>query len=241
MDNIRCVIKAIRDPLEKVNEDWSKVTGKETMPNSVYYKHTETGQAFSYLTGGIGWPSKIKENKSPQPGCAVVVGVERTESPYPKYFVLEAVEDDNVEELLRKCWNLRFKYGFLESDEAMRIWYGDPESYGTIVQGCNEKLARRHDYSSENWLFIYGPWDWENSNKNESYVRRVRDLLEGTAENEEKRLFLGSCDNLRNRLRSFQPDSPAVLALGYVLFSLEAWNPWNAPVSREAVNLPDWY
>jgi hypothetical protein len=224
MEKERSIIQVIQsaDPVVNAHLD-SLNEGDSPWKEPATYRNVETGEAYLYLAGGIGWPWKDV------PGFVAAVAVGKMpgeEVDVPLFTCLEELEDDRIEGLLEGCLRLRDRYGFRQSDSLFRTWYGDSKSFATLVNQFNLKLMKEEKK-------VYGvyptdPFDFQQPNHFELYKRRIQSLLMRT-EAGSKSLILGTCTALRNYLQNLPPDTedcPAVTALGGVVYSLMVHTPW---------------
>ncbi len=224
-------------------KDWSVVSGKKDYPKPTYYRNKKTGAAFSHIAGGIGWPGVNV------PGYALVVGVEKTEDPEPRFFVLAEIEDHNVTRLLLKCVELRERYGYWESSEILRHFIGDDTRYEPISLAVNFKLREKDGSGEGHGFWIYKPDDFDQPDYFEIYVRQIRECLTPNSAGK-KRLQIGKFNTLRNHLQNFSSDSikklhtkrkvkdyPAVFALGGLIHTLLERKRWLSGSGGEAFNL----
>lgn len=223
----KCIIEKIEDKLPETEgrRILQKVTGKTEYPSPIYYRNLETGEEYAYIAGGLAFPSKFDNTDEIKPGVAVIVAVDEANSDVPVFRVLEEAQSENVPALLRKCLVLREKYGDRECSELFDTWRGDNKNYQSHVNDFNATLK-----GEQRGIYINPPPDFDSPNAFDSYAHRIREL----AAKEARRLHLGPCNLLRNCLLG-EINHPAVLALGYVVFSLSSTlgnRPWMKPVNE---------
>jgi len=231
----------------KASKDWSEVTGETAYPKPTYYRNKKTGDEYCHIAGGIGWPG---DNV---PGYALIVGVEKTEDPEPRFFVLAEIEDHNVTGLLLKCVGVRERYGYWKSSEILRHFFGDNIRYKPIILDVNFKLSDADGYGEIHGLWVYPPDDFYHVDYFEIYVRQIRECLTPNSEGK-KKLQIGKCNALRNHLQNFSTDSikklntkrnvkdyPAVFALGGLIHTLLKRKPWLSDAGGGAYNIDEGY
>jgi len=197
------------------------------------YQNMETGDRYLYLAGGIGWPWKDF------PGFVVVVAVGKIpgeEADSPLFTCLDELEDDRIEGLLEGCLRLRDRYGFRQSDNLFRTWYGDSTRFATLVNQFNMKLHQEQ----VDGVYPSAPLDFQQPNHFELYKRRVQSLLTRNDAGS-KSLILGECSLLRNYLQNLPADAeecPAVTALGGAIHSLMVCIPWTVRTQVQEATIP---
>ena len=202
--------------------DYSIVTDSELVERPYWFKNKETGQEYYDLYACLGWPSEVTDSSDGLPGYAAIVGVVRpagesieTSDPTDANFQLLAeAESKDVPVLLRKCVELREEWGFGVQKNLLTFFFGDAERFAIPLALMNEDLIEE---SGDTNAILVTPFDEMYAQKIfDSYVRALRStLLE-----ESRRFFFGFNDILRNRLREFNRDDPAVFAAGGLIFSL---------------------
>ena len=134
------------------------------------YRNKETGETYLYLAGGIGWPWKDV------PGFVVIVAVGKMPGEgmdAPLFTCLDELEDDRIEGLLEGCLRLRDRYGFRQSDNLFRTWYGDRDRFSTLVNQFNLKLMKEKVQG----VYLSNPLDFDKPNHFELYKRRIQSHL----------------------------------------------------------------
>lgn len=224
-----CIIAIEKpDPLNGdrgAHEDWAKVTGKEVIRKPAVFRHTETGERFCNIVGGIAYPTAEK------PGLVLVIGIQ---SDPVKFMTLETHEDANVFLLIEKAVQIREKCGFGLDSRILPSWYGDQEKFQTLVVKCSECLEKMH--GSTSGLYIKDPVDLRERHAFPLYVRQIFDTLKTG------RLDLNGDLILTGNLQGFQrhdaekgktEDFPAVGLLGGIVHSLQIQQPWLEPVDGQ--------
>ena len=222
-------IKFIHEPyapeLAMARRDQARVTNQPMVERPYYFQHTGTGQYFYDLCGCIGWPSEVTDRDEGLPGYIAIIGIVRPENPDRDYDVSTApfqllgeFESKDVPELLTRCLELRQEFGFGIQPNLLRVWFGDPERFVTVLALRNELLIKQGGERAA--ILITPPDDYYTDKIFDNYVRAIRSVILT------KRLFFGGCDILRNRLREFKRDDPTILAVGGLVHSLLCRTTW---------------
>jgi len=199
--------------------DYARVTNQELVEKPYWYRHKETGQLFYHLYACLGWPSEVTDNTDGLPGYAAIVGVVKSDksnmSPLNANFQLLAeAESKDVPTLLKRCVTLREEHGFGVHKGLLTSFFGDPERFLIPLALHNEDLIME---GGEDNALLLTPYDEMYSSKIfDSYVRALRSTLLKDGQ----RFFFGYNSILKNKLREFQRDDPAVFAAGGLVFSL---------------------
>lgn len=226
------IIEQVKDRsrLMGADEHIAQITGERRVHKSTFYWNKNTGDEYSLICGGIGWPRDPKE----KPGFLVVVAVDRTIDGKPTMRVLDEAEAPTVEALLKECVRLQKRYGHEECPDLFRFWYGDPERADTFTNLFNYGQDSKKDPDR---VYVAAPYDFERPNAFERYCHQVWDSLMPDPTTGEKRLFLDACVKLRNHIQNTPgeaatkgdlKDYPAIFALGGVVHSLMMLQPWFA-------------
>ena len=221
------VIETIKDRGTITGADGhiSQITGERYTRKPTYYRNIQTGVEYCHIAGGIGWPGQ-------KPGFIVILAVIKTEGKNPSFHVLEELELDSINGLLKTCLPLREKYGFGKGSALFDFWYGENERFDAIVNDFNHGLETHNDKAQG--IYLVPPYDHQETNAFEIWVNSIRGCLKRDASNKPE-LYLGSCTKLRNYLQSSPfdvavkgsiEDSPALAALGGVVHSLMMLRPW---------------
>lgn len=242
------IIEAHRDKIEETQarKDWAAVTGKKDVPRPTYYQNTKTGENYFYIAGAIGWPLMEKNI----PGYILIVGVQKTDDASCSMKILEEMEDTDIRRLIIKCILLREKYGYWQSSELMRYFYGDDVRYGEIEYIVSRELREKDGEGEGHGFYIYPPFDFDKLNHFEIYVQQIRTSLIPRKETGKKALILGNNDKIKNYLNTMSKDSvskldmkrrakeyPAVFALGCLVHTLLHQRPWLESSGGEGFNL----
>jgi len=218
------IIKTIRDKAHPQSKRIAFITGAQWVPQPTYYRNNENGDNYYTLAGALAYPSERL------PGFAVIVAaMKEAETPSePRFKVLDEIEAPTVEGLLKLCAQRRWRWHY---PKLLGFFYGDHERYSSALTEFNTHIERSQE--GDRGLYLAQPADFEQPNKTEIYLERIRSYLT-TCEDGRKRLSLGSCDKLRIHLEKLPTDAaklhiedfPAVAALGYALHSMAQGRPW---------------
>jgi len=128
---------------------------------------------------------------------------------------LAEAQSADILTLLDSCLEMREKYGYGCQPDLLRVWLGDAERFLTSLALYNERLLRKYN-NGNHALLVSPPDDFYTPSVFDQYVRSLRaSLLPGKI-----RFYFGGNDILRNRLREFRSDDPAVMAIGGLVHSL---------------------
>jgi len=224
MPETKSVIEVVKrkNTISGSDQHIAMITGRQHVKKNHYYRHIETGQEYSHIAGGIGWPGE-------KPGFTAIVA---TEKDADTLHVLAEAEALNVNELLSECLKLRETYGYGRHPDLFPSWYGDHERFQTFVTDFNQEMERNEE--NFKWLSLSPPRDHERSNAFEIWVNAVRACLSRDTSGE-KVLYLGNCQKLRNHIQNLPPDAaikgsieqyPAISCLGGLVHSLVIRKPW---------------
>jgi len=235
------VIKHITHPYPQevwqARTDEAIITNQPMVERPWWYRDTETGRLYHDIYACIGWPSQVSDKDTGLPGYIAIVGVIRPKdigrdthyNPLNAKFLLMAEnESDDVPTLLDMCLDMREKYGFGVQPNLMKVWFGDPERFITTLALKNERLIK---YGGDNnAILVTPPDDYYTPNIFDNYVRSIKScLIPGKI-----RFFFGNCDILKNRLREFKRDDPAVLGAGGLIHSLLSRTTWMDTIQGSA-------
>ncbi len=233
MIKIKKVIHPHAYEITQARIDQAIVTGQPTVENPYWYENLETGQLYYDLFGCVAWPTEVSERGKTMPGYVGIVGVLKSnvegksilDAPFQ---ILVEGEARDVPSLLEMIIAMRKVYGFSPHSELLQVWYGDPERFVNIVALKNERLvANGGDHSA---IVIIPPNDFYDLKSFDTYIQSLRSVLVPN----NKRLFLGGCNILRQHLRSFERGNPAVFAIGGLVHTLLGHCAW-AGSSRNSV------
>lgn len=215
---IRKIVHPYPQEIYQARYDESIVTGKPLIERPFWYENIETGQAYYDLYGCVGWPTEFDDKEGERPGYIAIVGIvkpKQQENPEDALFQLLAeAESRDVSTLLNKMLELRAEYGFGLHPNLLQIWFGDPERFITTLALKNERLTAAG--GDEKAILIIPPDDFYDVKVFDNYVRSLRSCLMP----DNLRLYLSKSKILRNRIRKFMRDDPAVMAVGGLVHSL---------------------
>jgi len=202
--------------------DHARVTNQPLYESPFWFENTETGRCYHALYSCIGWPTEVQESKDEQPGYVAIVGVIRPTKELEHYnpvnanfLLLNEFQSKDVGTLLDKAVEMREKYGYGVQPELLKVFYGDPDRFLTTVALYNERLAKK--YGNENSaILITPPVDFYDTMVFDNYIRSLRSCLLP----DKTRFFFGGNDILKNNLREFKKENPAVMAIGGLVHSL---------------------
>jgi len=131
---------------------------------------------------------------------------------------------------LSECLKLRQRYGF-GIRELMRVWKGDPDRFLTTLALFNERLTIAGGDRAA--ILISPPEDFYLPKMFDNYVRSIKScLVPGNV-----RFFFNKNEILKNRLREFRRDDPAVMAIGGLIHSLLSTCTWMDQVQETVFNV----
>lgn len=200
-------------------QDEAIVTGQPYVTRPYWYQHLETGQMYHDLYGCIGWPSEVSDKDDGMPGYAAVVGVVKTRSEGKSakdavFQLLAEAESKDVPTLLEQVLGLRRDYGFGLTPGLLHAWLGDPDRFVTILALLNETLMINK--GSMNAILVSPPDDFYVPKAFDHYVRSFRSVIMP----DKVRFYFGKTDILKNRLKEFRQNDPAVYSVGGLVHSL---------------------
>lgn len=234
---MKSIIKLITHPhaweLYQSRRDEAIITGQPLTENPYWLENIETGQLYHDIYGCIGWPSEISDKDEGMPGYIAIVGVVRPNESLEHYNPLNANfqllaenQSKDVGTLLMMAVEMREKYGFGIQSELLHVWYGDPDRFLTTLALRNENLIRQG--GDKNAVLITPPVDMYEPKSFDNYVRSLKSCLLPAS----LRFYFSGCDILKNCLREFRRDSPAVLAAGGLVHSLLTNCTWMGTVGN---------
>jgi len=240
---VKSIIRHISHPepaaLYQARKDHAAVTGKDFAELPYWFEDTTTGVLFHALYACIGWPSEVSDKDLGMPGYAAVIGIIRPDdlkkdTHYDprdaKFLLLDEVQDADVPTLIKKCLELRGKYGFGVQKDLMNIWYGDPERFLTVMALANERLIDKDGERSA--FLIVPPDDFYVPKIFDNYVRSLQSVMMRGA----LRLqFMAHCTILRSRIDEFRRQDPAVLAAGGLIHTLLNQCMWLGQIEGKTV------
>ena len=222
----------------RARQDHAKITGKKFIEKVIWFRNTDTGQLYHSLFPAIGWPAEIKDQDKGQSGYICVVGVVKPKVPPKSYKTLDAkfqiideFQSKDVQVLLDEAVKMRERMGFGVTPELVSTWYGDADRFLTTLSLLNERLimGRGEEYA----LTVTPPVDYYDPFSFDQYVRSIKSCILGN------RLFFGDCDIIRNKLRRFDKDDPAIGAVGGLVHTLLTQVMWMDATEETSFNVDE--
>jgi hypothetical protein len=202
---------------QEPRKDMAKVTGVPLMERPFYYENRDTGQQYYDIYGCIGWPTEVSERDDGRAGYVAIVGVVKSTKTTPQnaaFQLLEERESKNIPTLLKYMQLLRSLFGFGLHPTLLRSWIGDYERFVTQTALFNEKLIEQG--GNDQAITITPPDDFGGTKAFDHYVRSLHSVISPDS----VRFYFGGLEILKNRLREFKRDDPAVFAVGGLVHSL---------------------
>jgi len=202
--------------------DESIVTGQPLVERPFWYENVNTGQCLYDLYGCVGWPTEVTEKDDGRPGYVAIVGIIKGKrKPQDAAFHLCAeAESKDIPTLLQHILDLRKEWGFGLHPGYLQTFFGDPDRYITTIALLNERLMQ--DGGDKQAILISPPDDFYSPKAFDHYVRSMHSVVvPGRI-----RFGFGGNEVLKNRLREFKRDDPAVMAVGGLIHSLLSRTMW---------------
>ena len=199
--------------------DESIVTGQSLIERPFYFENTDTGQLYYDILGCVGFPTEVSDRDEGMPGYVGIIGIikPKTEGKPVQdaaFQLLTERENKDVPSLLDTIIEIREEYGFGLHPDLLQAWFGDPERFITTLALKNERLTTGG--KERDAIMIKPPIDFGNPMTFDNYVRSLQSvIIPGKV-----RFYFGGCEILRNKLREFKRDCPAVMAVGGLIHSL---------------------
>ena len=199
--------------------DESIVTGQPMIERPFWLKNTITGQLYYDIMGCVGWPTEVSDRDEGMPGYVGIIGVVKSKAEGKPvqdaaFQLLAEEESRDVPSLLDMIIEIREEYGFGLHPDLLQAWFGDPERFITTLALKNERLTTGG--KERDAIMIKPPIDFGNPMTFDNYVRSLQSvIIPGKV-----RFYFGGCEILRNKLREFKRDCPAVMAVGGLIHSL---------------------
>ena len=199
--------------------DESIVTGQSLIERPFYFENTITGQLYYDILGCVGFPTEVSDRDEGMPGYVGIIGIikPKTEGKPVQdaaFQLLTERENKDVPSLLDTIIEIREEYGFGLHPDLLQAWFGDPERFITTLALKNERLTTGG--KERDAIMIKPPIDFGNPMTFDNYVRSLQSvIIPGKV-----RFYFGGCEILRNKLREFKRDCPAVMAVGGLIHSL---------------------
>ena len=218
--------------LYQSRRDEAIVIGQQLTENPWWFENIETKQLYHLLFGCIGYPSEVSDKDEGMPGYIAIVGIVRPNESLEHYNPLNANfqllaenQSKDVGTLLTMAVEMREKYGFGIQPELLHVWYGDPDRFLTTLALRNEDLIRQG--GDKNAILITPPVDMYETAVFDNYIRSLKSCLLP----DKLRFYFGNCDILKNNLREFRKNNPAVFAIGGLVHSLLTNCTWMSDVN----------
>jgi len=219
--------------LLQARQDEAIVTGRPLVERPFYFKNTETDQDYYDLCGCIGWPSEISEqDQEGLPGYLAIIGIVKSKKEEIKpqdavFQLLAEYEHRDVPTLIEKWLVMRAEYGFDVHPDLLQTLFGDPERFLTTMALKNEILIEAGGEKAA--ILVAPPDDFYDTMVFDNYLRALRSVfvpqekykcLSENGKDPLPRFFHGNNKFLKNRLKEFKEDDPAVMAVGGLVHSL---------------------
>lgn len=224
---MKSVIKHVSHPfpveLYRSRLDHAKITGQPLLERPFWYEDLQSGYLYHDIFACIGWPSEVSDKDIGMPGYIGIIGVIRPselkkdthyDATDADFLLLREAQDSDIPALLQKCLELREMYGFGVTPTIMTYFMGDPERFVTTTALLNERLIEAG--GDRNALLFSPPDDFYTPKVFDTYVRSLRSTISG----DRKRFYFGKNEILKNRIKEFRRDDPAILAAGGLIHSL---------------------
>ena len=219
-----CIIKKITHPfaydLRQAREDFAKITNKPLIERPFYYENIQNGHQYLDIYGCVGWPTKVSEVDDGRAGYVAIVAAGRDEHPIetPVFALLAEYESKNVPSLLNFMLEMREKYGYGLHPTLLTSWWGDSDRFIVPLAMVNEKLVGKE-------IMLAPPVGFQDKTHFDDYARSMQSLI--SKDIKIKRFqFMEGLEILKNRLREFKLDEPAVVAVGGLVHTLVLTMPW---------------
>ena len=238
MSKIKLVAHPDAYGIMKSWEDEAIITGEGYVPKPFWFENIDTGQLYYDLYGCLGWPSEVNEKDDGLPGYVAIVGIVKPKSGDRAvrdsvFQILTEQESKDVPTLLTGAVRMREEYGYNDQPGLLRAFLGDPEKFITMTSLFNERLTYRK--RADLALLISPPHDFFEAKAFETYVRAIRSSIMPEA----VRLYFGTNDILRTRLRGFKKNDPSIMAMGGLVHTMLCECMWMNKISGNSFNVPD--
>lgn len=234
MPKIKKVTHKYAWELHQARIDEANVTNQPLIERPFWYEN-ENGQQYYDLYGCIGWPTEVTEKDEGRAGYVAIVGIIKGKrAPQDAAFQLLAeAESKDIPTLLQHVIDLRTAWGFGLTPGFLQTFLGDPERFITTLALLNERLMQQG--GDRQAILIAPPDDFYAPKAFENYVRSMHSvIMPGKV-----RFGFGGCEILKNRLREFKKDDPAVMAVGGLVHSLMSRCMWMDQSRENIFNLEE--
>ena len=233
------VIKHIAHPeptaVWQARMDHAHLTNQDLVEPPYWYLDESTGRTYHDIYGCIGWPTEVSDRDHGLPGYVGIVGVIRPSSLKKKeaydprdanFMLLDEAQSADVPQLIKKCLELRDKWGFGCQPDLLTAFLGDPERFVTTLALANERIMEKG--TERDALLIAPPDDFYIPNIFDTYVRS----LQSSIAKGQTRFLFGGHTILRDCITEFRKDDPAVMSAGGLVHSLLNRCMWMAQVRK---------
>ncbi|MFZ2809404.1 MAG: hypothetical protein WAZ60_23720 [Desulfosalsimonadaceae bacterium] len=198
--------------------DEAAVTNQPMVERPFWYE-ADDGRLYHDLYGCVGWPTEVSDKDGGMPGYVAVVGVVKMkegaiqDSPFR---LMAEGESRDVPSLLDMIIAMREEWGFGLHPELLHAWFGDPERFVTTIALKNERM------DPAKGILISPPDEFYGPTAFDEYVRSIQSVIVAGR----VRFYFGGCEILKNKLREFRRDNPAVMAVGGLVHTLLSHCEW---------------
>ena len=233
---IKLVDHPASERLYQARCDEAIITKQPYVERPFWFKNTDTGQLYHDLYSCIGFPTEVTDKDEGMPGYTAIVGVVRPTESLAHYNPIDAnfqllaeAESKDVRTLINMALELRKRYGFGLNTELLKCCFGDPERFVTTLALKNDQLGERDALTITPPIDLYEPAVFDN------YLRSLKSCLL----KDSHRFFFGGCNILKNHLREFRKNNPAVFAVGGLVHSLLVHCSWMDEAGQGIFNIDE--
>jgi len=203
--------------------DFAKITKVKIIEPPYWFIDDQSGLSYRNMYAGIGWPQQMSDRDDQRSGYACIVAVIKDDLPVEdsRLLVLDEVEDQSIEILLKRAIEMRQRWGFGLRKSLLRVFLGDFRQFELVVAEYNGRQIEI-DNNDRNVMIVSPPDDYDNTQFFDICMRRMQSVLS----EDSKRLSLGNNEIVRNRILAFKRGDPAIAALGGLIHSLLIRQPW---------------
>lgn len=227
-------IKIIKDSFDaetrQARHDWAKLTGEKYELAPTQLLHIQSGEAYIFITGAIGYPTGDHH------GCIMIAGIKAG----GKIDILEYQEFRSIYQLIEAAIEERILYRFGEHRNILPVWTADPERFRTIISAVSVALEEKLGHLFG--LYIRPPVDWYEPHAFPMFMWQLRDSLANG------QMKLGKHKELISRIQSVQPDIidktkaqdlPSAGMLGALAHTVVFEKPWQQDIgdNNKALNI----
>lgn len=236
MPKIRKITHEYGWELLQARKDEAAITGQPLVERPFWYEDEDTGKCFYDLYGGLAWPTEVTDKDDGRPGYVAIVGIVKGQrKPQDAAFHLCAeAESKDIPTLLQHMLDLRSAWGFGLTPGFLQTWFGDPERFITTTALLNERLMAQRG-GDKLAILISPPDDFYSPLSFDHYVRSMHSVVVPG----KVRFGFGGNEILKNRLREFKRDDPAVMAVGGLVHSLLSRTMWMDQSRSNCFNLQE--